>query len=267
MSQKESPGEVFKRALAHAARSLAEQPDLEVVFSGDGPSLVGQPGDPAASAARAFRARDHAASAASPTRWPCASPTTTMAFTPRPSRSRWRAPRSTTPSSRRASRRSAPTPWPACARTWRRSGNRPPSARGWTTWAIRATAPMADIVALMVRERLTGSPPPPAAQALVDALARRDRGQGRRRSRPADRRGRGSEGLRPHRPRPSSAICPWATTSPTPPTSDSEEEENQEGEPEASTKARARARSSRRRARRSTIPRRATANPRPPKAR
>src|SRR5579863_4773493 len=41
MSQKESPTEVFKRALAHAARSLAEQPDLEVVFSGDGPALAG----------------------------------------------------------------------------------------------------------------------------------------------------------------------------------------------------------------------------------
>jgi cobaltochelatase CobT len=37
----ESPTDTFKRALAHAARSLAEQPDLEVVFSGDGPSLVG----------------------------------------------------------------------------------------------------------------------------------------------------------------------------------------------------------------------------------
>jgi cobaltochelatase CobT len=37
----ESPTEPFKRALAHAARSLAETPDLEVVFSGDGPSLVG----------------------------------------------------------------------------------------------------------------------------------------------------------------------------------------------------------------------------------
>src|SRR5579863_4775397 len=41
MAQRESPGEVFKRALAHAARSLAEQPDLEVVFSGDGPNLTG----------------------------------------------------------------------------------------------------------------------------------------------------------------------------------------------------------------------------------
>ena len=37
----ESPTEPFKRALAHAARSLAEMPDLEVVFSGDGPQLSG----------------------------------------------------------------------------------------------------------------------------------------------------------------------------------------------------------------------------------
>jgi cobaltochelatase CobT len=40
-SKPESPTEPFKRALTHAARSLAETPDLEVVFSGDGPSLVG----------------------------------------------------------------------------------------------------------------------------------------------------------------------------------------------------------------------------------
>ncbi|HWU15721.1 MAG TPA: hypothetical protein VN157_17110, partial [Caulobacter sp.] len=40
-SKPESPTEPFKRALAHAARSLAETPDLEVVFSGEGPSLVG----------------------------------------------------------------------------------------------------------------------------------------------------------------------------------------------------------------------------------
>src|SRR5260221_13170774 len=41
MSHKETPAEVFKRALSHAVRSLAEQPDLEVVFSGDGPNLTG----------------------------------------------------------------------------------------------------------------------------------------------------------------------------------------------------------------------------------
>ena len=40
-SKSEAPTEPFKRALAHAARSLAELPDLEVVFSAEGPSLVG----------------------------------------------------------------------------------------------------------------------------------------------------------------------------------------------------------------------------------
>ncbi len=38
----EAPNEPFKRALAHAARSLAETPDLEVIFSGEAPSLVGK---------------------------------------------------------------------------------------------------------------------------------------------------------------------------------------------------------------------------------
>ena len=38
----EAPTEPFKRALAHAARSLAEAPDLEIVYSGEGPSLVGR---------------------------------------------------------------------------------------------------------------------------------------------------------------------------------------------------------------------------------
>ena len=40
-SKTENPTEIFKRAIAHAARSLAEQPDLEVTFSGDGPALNG----------------------------------------------------------------------------------------------------------------------------------------------------------------------------------------------------------------------------------
>ncbi|HEX5379729.1 MAG TPA: cobaltochelatase subunit CobT [Phenylobacterium sp.] len=37
----ESPIEPFKRALANAARSLAESPDLEIVYSGEGPQLQG----------------------------------------------------------------------------------------------------------------------------------------------------------------------------------------------------------------------------------
>jgi cobaltochelatase CobT len=38
----ESPLEPFKRALANAARSLAETPDLEIVYSGEGPQLAGK---------------------------------------------------------------------------------------------------------------------------------------------------------------------------------------------------------------------------------
>src|SRR5437868_3474242 len=38
----DSPVEPFKRALANAARSLAETPDLEIVYSGEGPQLIGK---------------------------------------------------------------------------------------------------------------------------------------------------------------------------------------------------------------------------------
>src|ERR1700743_2657505 len=37
----ESPLEPFKRALVNATRSLAESPDLEIVYSGEGPLLSG----------------------------------------------------------------------------------------------------------------------------------------------------------------------------------------------------------------------------------
>ncbi|WP_425992322.1 cobaltochelatase subunit CobT [Brevundimonas sp. TWP2-3-2] len=41
MPPADTPAEVFKRALAHAARALAEQSELEVVFGSDGPKLTG----------------------------------------------------------------------------------------------------------------------------------------------------------------------------------------------------------------------------------
>jgi len=40
MASAETPAEIFKRALAHAARALAEQSELEVVFGTDGPKLA-----------------------------------------------------------------------------------------------------------------------------------------------------------------------------------------------------------------------------------
>ncbi|MBB5744755.1 cobaltochelatase subunit CobT [Brevundimonas variabilis] len=39
MAPNDTPAEIFKRALAHAARALAEQSELEVVFGSDGPRL------------------------------------------------------------------------------------------------------------------------------------------------------------------------------------------------------------------------------------
>ncbi len=41
MAAPDSPAETFKRALGHAARALAEQPELEVAFGADGPKMAG----------------------------------------------------------------------------------------------------------------------------------------------------------------------------------------------------------------------------------
>jgi cobaltochelatase CobT len=41
MAAPDTPAETFKRALGHAARALAEQPELEVVFGSDGPKVAG----------------------------------------------------------------------------------------------------------------------------------------------------------------------------------------------------------------------------------
>lgn len=40
MAAPDTPAETFKRALGHAARALAEQPELEVLFGSDGPRLA-----------------------------------------------------------------------------------------------------------------------------------------------------------------------------------------------------------------------------------
>ncbi len=62
MASAETPAEIFKRALAHAARALAEQSELEVTFGSDGPKLVGgvltlphPPRDPAGPESAALR--------------------------------------------------------------------------------------------------------------------------------------------------------------------------------------------------------------------
>jgi len=170
-SKPENPTEPFKRALAHAARSLAETPDLEVVFSGDGPQLLGKrailPHPPrdlnSREAARirgladqmALRLAHHDAVAHARAR--PSSPDGQAAFESIEQ-----------------------------ARLEAIGANAMGGVRGNLTAALEArlekqgltrnvaldrqSAPMAEILGLMVRERLTGDAPPEGARALVDIL-------------------------------------------------------------------------------------------------
>ena len=168
MTQKESPGEVFKRALAHAARSLAEQPDLEVVFSGDGPSLVGHrailPHPPrelnGVEATRlrgladqmALRVAHHDGSVHARTK--PRSPDGARVYD---ALEQVRV-EAIGANALLGVRENLAAVWDQAVL---KKGF---SAQGDPTHAL-----MADIVALMVRERLTDQPPPAAARALVDA--------------------------------------------------------------------------------------------------
>jgi cobaltochelatase CobT len=169
MSQRESPTEIFKRALAHAARSLAEQPDLEVVFSGDGPSLSG-----------------HRAVLPHPPR-ELSGPETTrirgladqlalrVAHHDEAIHGRTR-PKSVEGAQVYDALEQARIEAIGAnalggvrdnlAAVWEYAVQR----KGLDHLIDPAAAPMADIVALMARERMTGTPPPAAARALIDVF-------------------------------------------------------------------------------------------------
>src|ERR1700722_952931 len=169
MSQRETPTEVFKRALANAARSLAEQPDLEVVFSGDGPSLNGHravlpPPPRELSGPETTRIRGLADQLA-----------LRVAHHDESVHSRIR-PKSIEGAQVYDALEQARIEAIGAnalggvrdnlAAVWEHAVQR----KGLDHRIDPAAAPMADILALIVRERLTGSPPPPAAKALVDAF-------------------------------------------------------------------------------------------------
>ncbi len=163
----EAPTEPFKRALAHAARSLAEQPDLEVVFSAEGPSLQGNkavlphpPRDlPPREAARIRGLADQMA--------------LRLSHHDDAAHARLR------PHSPEAA---AIFEAVEQARTDAIGANALGGVRANLTAALeseierkglnrtqdRARAPMADVLSLLVRERLTGDAPPDGAKALVD---------------------------------------------------------------------------------------------------
>ena len=169
MSGKETPTEIFKRALAHAARSLAEQPDLEVVFSGDGPSLVG-----------------HRAILPHPPR-ELSGPETTR-IRGLADQMALRVAHHDDIAHQRNKPKSAEGALVYDALEQARIeaiganalvGVKDNLAAVWEQTALKkglnravdpAAAPLADVVALLVRERLTGSPPPASAKAMVDAL-------------------------------------------------------------------------------------------------
>ncbi len=169
MSHRETPSEVFKRALAHAARSLAEQPDLEVVFSGDGPNLTGHratlPHPPrelsgpetarirglADQMALRVAHHDDAVHAKGKPRSPDGSRVYDAL-----EQARIEAIGANALAGVKDN----------LAAVWDQAAQR----KGLGQRIDPAAPPMADIVALMARERLTGEAPPPAARDLVDAF-------------------------------------------------------------------------------------------------
>jgi len=169
MAHRESPAEVFKRALAHAARSLAEQPDLEVVFSGDGPSLIG-----------------HRAVLPHPPRELSGPETTRIRGMADQLALRVAHHNDATHTRLRPKSNEGAQVYDALeqARIEAIGANalggvkenlaavleHAVQRKGMDHLIDPAAAPMADILALIARERMTGSPPPPSAKLLIDAF-------------------------------------------------------------------------------------------------
>ena len=167
-SAPDTPTESFKRALAHAARSLAETPDLEVVFSSEAPGLQGRravlphpPRDPSPrEAARirgladrmALRLAHHDAGAHA--RLLPAEAEAAAVFEGL-EQARLEAVGATALGGVRANLSAAL--------------EADVEKKGFARMDDRTRLPLGDVLALMARERLTGEPPPADARRLVDA--------------------------------------------------------------------------------------------------
>ena len=163
----ESPVEPFKRALAHAARSLAETPDLEVVFSNEGPALYANravlphpPRDlPPREAARIRGLADQMAL------W--------MAHHDKAAHARLKPGSAEAGDAFEAIERARVEAIGANALGGVRQNlaaalEASLEKKGLTRLAEGRDPPVADVLGLMVRERLTGQPPPDGAKALVE---------------------------------------------------------------------------------------------------
>ena len=165
----EGPSEPFKRALAHAARSLAETPDLEVVFSGETPGLVG------CRAVLPHPPRDLSGREASRIRGLADQIALRLAHHDEAAHSRLRPQESEAAAVFEAVEQARIESIGANALGGVRANLRAVletqvERKGLARMEDRVQAPMADVLGLMVRERLTGEAPPDGARALVDAL-------------------------------------------------------------------------------------------------
>ena len=166
-SKTESPTETFKRALTHATRSLAELPDLEVTFSGDGPHLSGK------HAVLPHPPRDLSGKESGRIRGLADQMALRLAHHDDGAHARLRP----QPPQSRAMFEAVEQ-----ARIEAIGANALAGVRANLATALEAQmehkglgrldaqgeVPLADVVALMVRERLTGDAPPEAVRALVD---------------------------------------------------------------------------------------------------
>jgi cobaltochelatase CobT len=165
----ESPTEPFKRALAHAARSLAETPDLEVVFSGDGPSLVGN------RATLPHPPRDLSEREASRLRGMADQMALRLAHHDGATHARLRPVDPAGAAAFEAIEQARIEAIGANALGGVRANltvllEGQVERKGLARMVDRTAVPLPDVLALLVRERLTGDAPPAGARAMVDLV-------------------------------------------------------------------------------------------------
>ena len=167
MAHKETPQDIFKRVITHTARALSRSEDVEVSFSADGPSVAGKRiGLPhparalgeqevsrlrghADAAALKLAYHDHVAHAAAMPEGPRARALYDVA-----EKARIEA--------------IGALAMPGVAQNLTAALTETCEKKGYARMTDRQTAPLADALGLLLRERLTGLAPPEAGQGIAD---------------------------------------------------------------------------------------------------
>jgi cobaltochelatase CobT len=168
-SKTETPTETFKRALTHAVRSLAETADLEVTFSGDGPQLSGK------HAVLPHPPRDLSGKETTRIRGLADQMALRMAHHDEAKHARLRPQSMQAKAIFEAVEQARIEAIGANALGGVRANlnavlESSLERKGLNRIGDTTAAPIADILALLVRERLTGDAPPDSAKILVDRL-------------------------------------------------------------------------------------------------